>query len=75
MLLDFDKELTGYKERRKMIPNYILINSEDEELLLEEMRKNKLIQSDKPVGKLQYQGTRIIKSSDIPRKYFEVLGN
>ena len=74
MLVDFDIEINSYTQRRKMKPEYIIINPNDIDLLIEDMIRQKLLTNAKPVGKLQYNGIRIIKSEDILQGYFTVVG-
>lgn len=75
MLHDIETQMKEYKAHREIPPNYIVINPEDEQALLEEMQSFKLLTKGKAVGKLQFQGIRIIRSEDIKKGYFEVLGN
>jgi hypothetical protein len=75
MLHDFEKDMKSYKAKIGIMPNYIVINSDDINLLIEEMQSFNLLQKGKPVGKLQFQGVRIITSPDIMKGFFEVLGN
>jgi uncharacterized protein (UPF0254 family) len=75
MLADIDAQVKEYTTLRGIRPNYIVIFTDDKEELLAEMVAAKLLTSNKPVGKLQYQGIRIITSTDIPAGYFEVLGS
>ena len=75
MLHDISEQIKDYTNRRKISPNYIIINPEDKECLLAEMISFKLILGNKPVGKLQFQGIRIIESPDMMKSFFEVVGN
>lgn len=75
MLHDFNEQIKEYTKLRKIAPNYILIHPEDKESLMAEMISFKLIIGTKSVGKLQFQGIRIIESPDIIKGFFEVLGN
>jgi hypothetical protein len=75
MLHDITGQIKEYTKRLGIGPNFILIASDDKESLLAEMISFKLLVSGKPVGKLQFQGIRIIESPDIMKGYFEVLGN
>lgn len=75
MLHDISEEIKAYTKHRGITPNYIIIHPEDKESLLAEMISFKLIVGVKPVGKLQFQGIRIIESPDLIKGFFEVLGN
>lgn len=75
MLADIDAQVNGYTKFRGIKPNYIVIFTDDKEELLAEMQKAKLLTSNKPVGKLQYEGIRIITSPDMMPGFFEVLGS
>ena len=75
MLQDISEEIKQYTKHRGIGPNYIIIHTEDKTKLLDEMISAKLILEGKPVGKLQYQGIRIIETPDLIKGFFEVLGN
>lgn len=75
MLHDFSEQIKAYAKHRGIAPNYIIINPEDKESLQAEMISFKLLQPGKAIGKLQFQGIRIIESPDITKGFFEVLGN
>lgn len=75
MLHDINQQIKEYHGRRKVDPNFIIINPQDMDSLIAEMISFKLIVHGKPVGKLQFQGIRIIESPDIIKGFFEVMGN
>ena len=75
MLADIDAQVKEYHKIRGIGPNYVVISSDDKEELLLEMQTAKILTSSKPVGKLQYQGIRIITTPDIMQGFFEVLGS
>lgn len=75
MLHDFTEQIKAYTKHRGIAPNYIIINPADMESLLAEMISFKLLQPGKAIGKLQFQGIRIIESPDIMKGFFEVLVN
>jgi hypothetical protein len=75
MLHDITEQIKAYTKHRGISPNFIIIHSEDKGSLMEEMISFKLILGEKPVGKLQFQGIRIIESPDLIKGFFEVVGN
>jgi len=75
MLADFEEQVKQYNDRREINPNYIIINPEDEESLVHEMQLRKMLPTNRVPGKLQYQGIRIIQSTDMPKSFFDVAGN
>ena len=75
MLRDISQQIKEYHGRRGVDPNFIIINPGDMDSLIDEMISFKLLVHGKPVGKLQFQGIRIIESPDIIAGFFEVLGN
>ena len=76
MLDDYSINIKLYQAQNQTPPSYIIINPEDEESLLNEMRTNKILPSAGSVrGKLQHAGIRIIKTTDISPGFFDVVGN
>lgn len=75
MLKDMEEQMDAFKKAWKKPANYIVVNADDfEQLALEFSEANKLPAGKTP-GKLQIQGARIIRTGDIPKGFFDVLGN
>lgn len=75
MIHDISEQIKVFAKQKGYSPNYIIIHPDDKENLLSEMISFKLLTHNKPVGKLQFQGIRIIESPDLIKGFFEVVGN
>ncbi len=76
MLADYVTYIKLYQVQNDTPPSYIIINPEDEESLLHEMREHKILPPNGSVrGKLQHNGIRIIQTADLPKGFFDVVGN
>jgi len=76
MLADFSTYIKLYQVQNQTPPSYIIINQEDYKNLTHEMRAQKILPPDGSVrGKLRYAGVSILQSPDMPKGFFDVVGN
>jgi hypothetical protein len=74
LMADIDSEIKYFQKRNGLLPNYILINSADHELLANALSAAKMLPSDihKPTI---IQSARLIPSDFMPTGCFDVVGN
>ena len=74
-LTDIYREINGYiKSNNRKTPSYIIINEKDTDRLLEAMHKAKLIPDTTPPKKFILFSQRVIRTTDIPERNFDVVG-
>ena len=73
MLQDIREEVDYFQQVHKVAPNYIIINLDDVSRLRFEMATLKQLPHNH-CGKIQYMGISIIRSQDMSKGSFEVVG-
>ena len=74
MIEDIANEIKQYNSTNTgKIPSYIIVNESDSKLLLSAMVKAKLIPDKTPTKRLTLFGLRVIRTTDIPEGYFDIV--
>ncbi|MDC7217995.1 MAG: hypothetical protein PQJ28_03125 [Spirochaetales bacterium] len=74
MLGDINSEIAYFRKRNELLPNYIIVNTEDYERLVTNAQTAKLISPNtKELSKIQ--DALLIPSSFMPVGSFDVVGN
>lgn len=74
MLADIRAIIKLYEEVRKHIPNYIIINTKDYELLMAASKRAKLLPQPS-TDLVLIQSARVMPSTAMPAGHFDVVGN
>lgn len=75
MQKDIDAEIASFKKIWKKPPNYIVLHTDDYEELLAELQSTGYFPPGKTPAKFQYCGTRVMRSPDMDKGWFDVVGN
>ena len=75
LLKEIEQQIKDYTVTNKgKTPSYIIINENDTEQLLNEMYKAKFIPNTKPPKNFILFSQRVIRTTDIPERNFDVVG-
>lgn len=74
MLHDIREEIEYFQKEHKVAPGYVIINPDDIIRLRREMAVFKLLPHNH-IGEIRYMGINIIRSQDMSKGSFDVVGS